>query len=62
MTADEFEQRYARNSGTTVERLRELGRVVVPCHCGDPVCDGWVSVSRDAAADYEPGGIYGEPP
>ena len=50
MTADEFEAAYAARSGLTVARLRELGRVVKPCDCGDEICDGWQSVN---AADYE---------
>jgi hypothetical protein len=59
VTADDFERAYAERSGLTVERLRELGRVVVPCRCGDDDCEGWASVSREAAKDYERGGIYG---
>jgi hypothetical protein len=58
MSAAEFERRYAERAGLTVERLRALGRVVMPCHCGDEICEGWVSVSREAAKDYEPGGLY----
>lgn len=58
MTADEFECGYAERSGLAVEELRALGRVVVRCRCGAPECEGWASVSREAAADYAPGGIY----
>lgn len=61
MTGEEFEKKYASRSGLTVDRLRELGRVVVPCGCGEDDCQGWASVSRDSAADYEPGGIYFAP-
>lgn len=46
MTAEEFEAAYARRSGITVARLRELGRIVVPCRCGEEDCEGWASVSR----------------
>lgn len=42
----------------TVEQLRAHGRVVVRCWCDEPECEGWASVSADAASDYEPGGIY----
>jgi hypothetical protein len=47
MTADEFEAAYAQRSGITVARLRELGRVVKPCDCGDAVCEGWQSVNAE---------------
>lgn len=59
ITRDQFEREYAERSGLTVEKLRELGRVVVACSCGAPECQGWASVSRKNAKDYEPGGIYG---
>lgn len=58
ITRDEFERAYAERSGMTVEQLRELGRVVVRCWCHEPECDGWASVSAEAAIDYAPGGIY----
>lgn len=51
MTADEFEAAYAARSGLTVERLRELGRVVLPCRCGEEGCEGWQSLSAELAAD-----------
>ena len=59
ISADQFERDYAHRSGISVERLRELGRVVVRCRCGEPECEGWASVSRENAVDYEPGGLYG---
>ena len=43
MTADEFEAFYAKSSGTTIEKLRARGRVVKPCACGEPDCQGWKS-------------------
>jgi hypothetical protein len=58
VTREEFERGYAKRSGLTVEELRSHGRVVVRCWCGDRSCDGWASVSADAAIDYAPGGIY----
>lgn len=58
ITADEFERGYAERSGMTVEQLRKL-RVVVRCYCDSELCEGWASVSPEAAEDYEPGGIYG---
>jgi hypothetical protein len=53
MTADEFERDYARRSQVTVDELRELGRVVRPCHCGSEDCDGWQSLSQENAAAYD---------
>jgi hypothetical protein len=44
MTAEEFERAYAERSGITVERLRELGRIVAPCDCGEEICEGWQSL------------------
>lgn len=52
MSAREFEVYYANNSGITVQRLRELGRVVVRCTCGEDDCQGWISLSRDIAEFY----------
>jgi hypothetical protein len=51
MTAEEFERQYAERSGLTVERLRALGRVVIPCRCGWNECEGWQSVSKQNAED-----------
>lgn len=50
MTAAEFERQYAERSGISVERLRERGRVVRRCDCGDEACEGWQSVNRE---DYD---------
>lgn len=41
MTAEEFAEGYARRSGVTVEWLREHGREVRPCDCGEDGCEGW---------------------
>lgn len=53
MTADDFERAYAARSGLTVERLRALGRVVRRCDCGKDGCEGWQSVSQEAAAEID---------
>ena len=53
MTRDQFEKQYAESSGMTVEKLRELGRVVVKCRCGPGICDGWASMPQDLAEEYE---------
>jgi hypothetical protein len=52
-TAEEFERQYARRSGITVERLRELGRTVRPCHCDDTGCEGWQSISTERAMELD---------
>ena len=52
-SAEQFEKDYAERSGVTVEWLREQGRVVRPCDCGEDCCDGWQMVSRERAADID---------
>lgn len=51
ISAEEFERRYAERGGMTVEKLRSLGRVVAPCECGDELCEGWQSISRELAEE-----------
>ena len=51
MTAEEFERQYAARSGITVTRLRELGRIVAPCDCGEEGCEGWQSTTLERLAD-----------
>jgi len=41
ITREAFEERYARESGMTVEKLRELSFEVVPCKCDYEKCEGW---------------------
>jgi len=41
ITRQEFETKYAKDSGVTVEYLRAMGRIAIPCHCGGGVCPGW---------------------
>lgn len=53
MTADEFERDYAQRSGLTVEQLREFGRCVRPCRCGESQCPGWQNISEELANDME---------
>lgn len=52
MTAEEFEQAYARRSGVLVEWLRRY-RTVRPCDCGADDCEGWQSLSHEAAKEYD---------
>ena len=51
ISAEEFEVQYAERSGLTVEQLRELGRIVAPCHCGHEMCEGWQSTTPERLAD-----------
>lgn len=53
MTADEFERAYAERLGVTVKGLRELGRTVRPCACGEDGCEGWQSVSKEHADEID---------
>ncbi len=46
VAARNFELRYATRSGITVKELRDTGRIVQRCRCGDASCEGWQSVSR----------------
>ena len=39
--AQAFADKYAAQSGTTVEYLKEHGREVRRCDCGQPDCKGW---------------------
>ncbi len=51
-----FERQYAERSGVTVEQLRALGRIVIPCDCGEDICQGWACVTKEAwrrVADLE---------
>ena len=61
ISAEDFERQYAERSGITVEHLRELGRVVRPCDCGEENCRGWQSMSRERAAEYDECLRTGEP-
>jgi len=53
LTAEQFEREYAERGGITVERLRELGRVVRPCDCKEEGCEGWQSVSQERATEID---------
>ena len=47
-SADQFEQWYARRSGTSVEWMRSMGRQVKSCDCGESFCSGWGMTHADA--------------
>jgi hypothetical protein len=53
VTAAEFEEAYARRSGTTVAELHRLGRWAEPCDCGDDGCEGWIMGHQHEDALYE---------
>jgi hypothetical protein len=53
LSAERFEREYAERSGITVKELRALGRVVRPCDCGNSGCDGWQSMSKERAAEFD---------
>lgn len=44
-TKEDFERDYAKNSGMSVERLKELGQVAVECGCDEDDCLGFRMVS-----------------
>lgn len=46
--AETFERQYAARAGVTVDQLRAWGRVVRPCDCGEPICEGWQSVNLES--------------
>jgi hypothetical protein len=39
--AKRWAEEYAERSGVTVDFLREHGREVRACDCGEPDCEGW---------------------
>lgn len=61
MTRDQFEQRYAELSKTTVWELHRMGRFAYPCNCDDADCKGWqmahvqIQDENDAPAPYKAG-------
>ena len=40
-TAEQFAKEYAERSGVTIAWLKQHGREVMPCDCGDDMCEGW---------------------
>lgn len=44
VTLEQFEERYARESGVTVEWLHENGSEGRPCDCDYEDCEGWQMV------------------
>ena len=47
MTEKEFLERYAKNSGVTVEFLIKSGLIPMPCDCGEGTCQGWQMRSKE---------------
>lgn len=52
-SAEQFEREYAERNGLSVAELRAFGRVVRPCSCGSPLCQGWQSINRDLAEELD---------
>lgn len=50
-----FEQRYAADSGMTVEQLHYYGRFGAPCDCGEDGCEGWQMSHAHEDALFEAG-------
>ena len=53
MTIQEFEQEYADRMGVPVEWLQGIGRVALPCHCGEKGCVGWQMRGLDTLTAYD---------
>ena len=49
ITKEEFEEKYARLSHMTIERLRELKLIAIPCECDYKLCHGWQMVNKETA-------------
>lgn len=47
ITETQFEEQYARNSGTTIDKLHELGLFAVPCDCEQEGCEGWAMMTKE---------------
>ena len=41
MNKSDFESKYAKQSGVSVDWLHEHGQNAVPCHCEEQTCEGW---------------------
>lgn len=54
MTRIEFENWYAKERGKSLDEMRALGYVSVPCPCDVDGCPGWqaIAIPADAGA-YE---------
>lgn len=46
MTQSEFIKMYCDNSGTTEDRLNELGLFAVPCDCDSEECEGFAMLGK----------------
>ena len=55
MTKDEFEERYASNSGMAVKELHNLGLYAKLCNCEYEGCEGWCIVHEGTTGVIEDG-------
>lgn len=46
ITKEEFEIKYAEESGLTLQQLYDSGCHAVPCNCGQDGCKGWRMASQ----------------
>lgn len=51
LTREEFEAKYAANSGLSVEQCRALGMRPEPCDCDSNRCHGWQMVTQPSAEE-----------
>lgn len=47
MTKEEFKENYCTQSSIPLADF-DKDMVVLPCHCGDELCNGWAAVSNNA--------------
>jgi len=45
MTKQEFIDGYCKRSNISWDELKET-QVVLPCNCGEDVCDGWAMITN----------------
>ena len=54
VTMEEFFERYAQESGYTVEVLEEIGCAPRPCRCSYAACRGWQMSRRGRKSTADP--------
>ena len=47
LSKDEFIEKCSKRPGTSVEKLCSFGFTVVPCDCGEDICEGWKKLPSD---------------
>ncbi|HWE75049.1 MAG TPA: hypothetical protein VG328_17950 [Stellaceae bacterium] len=66
MTRDEFIDGFMKRSNIDPAMRTDEGfflgkyeRIALPCHCGEPECDGWAMVPKDAESIDLHNRLYG---